>query len=187
MNETTVRPTQNTDGAATPDVDPTPSTHPRTTSGAAIPELTDVEKLQKLADEHLAGWQRAKADYLNLKRQSEKEKEELAKFANAALIIELLPIYDNLKRALSHVPDADKDTDWVKGIFHIIQQFKQLFGSLGIEEIKTVGEPFDHELHHAISKEKREGAKPGTVIEEMKTGFTMHGKLVEPAQVRVAE
>lgn len=154
---------------------------------ADMPELNETERLQKLSDDHLVGWQRAKADYLNLKRQSEKEKEELAKFANAALIIELLPIYDNLKRALSHVPDVDKDKEWVKGIFLTIKHFKQLFESLGIEEIRTVGEPFDHELHHAIGKEKREGAKPGTVVEEMKTGFTMHGKLVEPAQVRVAE
>ncbi len=187
MTNDAVRPTQHADGAAIPGMNPVAPADPGVTSGAAIPELTDVEKLQKLADEHLAGWQRAKADYLNLKRQSEKEKEELAKFANAALIIELLPIYDNMKRALSHVPDGDDGKDWVKGIFHTIKQFKQLFESLGIEEIKTVGKPFDHELHHAIGKEKRDGVRSGTVIEEMKTGFTMHGKLVEAAQVRVAE
>lgn len=157
-------------------------------SQSPAPDITDdVARLQKLADEHLAGWQRAKADYLNLKRQSEKEKAELAQFANAALIIELLPIYDNLKRAMTHVPEDQQKLEWVVGISHIVTQFKQLFESLGIAEIKTVGEPFNHELHHAVSKEKREGVAPDTVIEELKTGFTMHGKLIEPAQVRVAE
>lgn len=149
--------------------------------------LTELEILQKQAAEHLAGWQRAKADYLNLKRQTEKEKEELAKFANAALVVELLPIYDNLKRAWTHVPEGDKDKDWVKGIGHIVQQFRTLFESLGIEEIRTVGEPFDHEKHHAVGKEKREGMHAGMVIEEVHTGFTMHGKLIQPARVRVSE
>lgn len=177
--------TQQHDQEIKPDAQENRDQHDR--SREQPPELTDVERLKKLADDHLAGWQRAKADYLNLKRQSEKEKEELAKFANAALIIETLPIYDNLKRAMAHVPADEQKKDWVQGITHIVTQFKQLFASLGIEEIKTVGEAFNHDVHHAVGKEKREGIKPGTVIDEVHTGFTMHGKLIKAAQVRVSE
>ncbi len=177
--------TQHTDGPAIPETKPV-TIDPARTAGAAVP-ATELEIAQKQAAEHLAGWQRAKADYLNLKRQTEKDKEELAKFANAALVIELLPIYDNLKRALKHVPEGEREKEWVKGVGHIMQQFTQLFSSLGIEEIKTTGEPFNHELHHAVGKEKREGTAPGTVIDEVHTGFTMHGRLVKAAQVRVAE
>lgn len=153
---------------------------------AAQPVL-DADALKRKADEYLAGWQRAKADYLNLKKQTEKEKEEFARFANAALIIELFPIYGNLKRALGHVPADQQEAEWVKGIGHIAQQFKQLFQQLGIEEIKTIGQRFNHDLHHAVTKEKRQGAEPGMILDELKTGFTMHGKVIEPAQVRVAE
>lgn len=163
------------------------------TAGAVIPSPTagaaevELETLKKQAAEYLAGWQRAKADYLNLKKQSEKDKEELAQFANAALIIELLPIYDNLKRAVLHIPTEQREIEWVKGISHILQQFKQLFASLGLEEIKTVGQPFNHELHHAVGKEKRNGIAANMVLEEVKSGFTMHGRMITPAHVRVAE
>lgn len=148
---------------------------------------SELELAQKQAADYLAGWQRAKADYLNLKKQTEREKSEIAKFANAALLVELFPIYSNLKRALEHVPAEQQETDWVKGVGHIVQQFKQLFQTFGIDEIKTAGERFNHDLHHAIAKEKRPGAEPGTILAELKTGFTMHGKVIEPAQVRVAE
>lgn len=180
-----MKPTPRTDGPAAADAEPAVLDANRT-ADAVIP-ATELELAKQQAAEHLAGWQRAKADYLNLKRQTEKDKEELAKFANAALVIELLPIYDNLKRALTHVPEGEREKDWVKGVGHIMQQFRQLFSSLGIEEIKTVGAPFNHELHHAVGKEKREGTVPGTVIDEAHTGFTMHGRLVKAAQVRVAE
>lgn len=149
--------------------------------------LSELELAKKQAADYLAGWQRAKADYLNLRKQSEREKQELAQFANAALVMELFPIYDNMKRALSHVPADQRRIEWVKGIEHIHRQFQDLFKALGIEEIKTLGGPFNHDLHHAIAREKREGVKPGTVIDEVKSGFTMHGKVIEPAQVRVAE
>lgn len=146
-----------------------------------------IEILKKQAAEYLAGWQRAKADYLNLKKQTEKEKEEVVKFAHAAFVLELLPIYDNLKRALAHVPPEERDKEWVKGVGHILQQFRQLFQTFGIEEIKTLGTTFDPNLHHAFAKEKRQGVAHGMILEEVKTGFTMNGRVITPAQVRVAE
>ncbi|MBI4426679.1 MAG: nucleotide exchange factor GrpE [Candidatus Kerfeldbacteria bacterium] len=172
-----------------------PATQRQSSTGLAPQEQTrtisaadpKIAALQKQAAEYLAGWQRAKADYLNFKKQAEKDQAELAKFANAALLIELLPIYDNLKRAVQHIPSEQQDVEWVKGISHILQQFKQLFASLGLEEIKTVGQPFNHELHHAVGKEKRNDVSPNTVVEEVKSGFLMHGRMVTPAQVRVAE
>lgn len=152
----------------------------------APPSPQDVELIKKQAAQYLAGWQRAKADYLNLKKQTDREREEIVSFAHVSLIVQLLPIYDSLKRGLTHVPH-EKDTDWVKGFRHILNQFQQLFHSLGIEEIKTLGEKFNHDLHHALAREKRVGATPDTIVEEVKTGFTMHGKVIEPAHVRVAE
>ncbi|MBI4089848.1 MAG: nucleotide exchange factor GrpE [Candidatus Kerfeldbacteria bacterium] len=178
-----IQPSDNTAGAAIPSTASEPLDSSRTAGAAQV----ELELLKKQAADYLAGWQRAKADYLNLKKQAEKENAELAKFANAALIIELLPIYDNLKRAIQHIPAEQRQVEWVKGINHILQQFKQLFASLGLEEIKTVGQPFNHELHHAVGKVKRNDLAPNMVAEEVKSGFLMHGRMITPAQVRVAE
>lgn len=147
----------------------------------------DLERLQQQANEYLKGWQRAKADYLNLKKQSEREKEELTRFASATLILELLPIYDHFKRAMNHVPTDARQFDWVKGISHIQSQFQTLFQALGIEEVPTVGRQFDPALHEAVAKEKREGTAPNTVLEELSTGFRLEGKLLAPAKVKVSE
>lgn len=147
----------------------------------------ELDQLRKKSAEYLALAQRATADYQNLKKQAEKEKEDVLKFASAAVVLELLPVYDNLKRAVEHIPAAQRELEWGQGVGHIVAQFKQFFQKFGIEEIPTVGQPFDPSLHHAIGKEKVEGTAPETVIAEVGTGFMMQGKVIEPAKVRVAE
>lgn len=149
-------------------------------------QLEEMESLKKQAADYLAGWQRAKADYLNLKRDSEKEKNQLLQVASAALVLEILPIYDHLKLAIKHIPREQQDTEWTKGIKHIASEFQQFVEKLGFQEIKTVGEAFNPDMHHAVSKERREGMKPGIVIEELSTGFMVQGKPIEPAKVRVS-
>lgn len=150
-------------------------------------QADEISQLQKLADEHLDGWKRAKADYLNLKKQTEKDKEDLASFARAAAVLQFLPIYDNMKRAASHIPDDQKSLDWVKGIEHIQKQFEDTLKSMGIAPITSIGQPFDPNLHHAVHKVKQDGAASGTIIEETKSGFMLGDRVLEPAQVIVAE
>lgn len=152
------------------------------------PEAPSVElaRLKQQAEEYLQGWQRAKADYLNLKKQTEKERAEIVQFANAALILELLPIYDHFKRAVQHIPDDAKQQDWVKGILHIQTQFKTLFTALGLEEIQAEGAAFDPNLHEAVAKERRDGALANRVLEEVSTGFQYRGKVLVPAKVKVS-
>lgn len=159
----------------------------QTSAPTAAVDDNEIGKLQKMVDEHLEGWKRAKADYLNLKRQSEKEKEEIAQFAQAAAVMQFLPIYDNLKRAESHIPADQHNLDWVKGIKHIQKQFEDTMKQMGIEPIATVGQPFDPNLHHAVSKVKQEDAAPGIIIEELKSGFKVKDRVLEPANVIVAE
>lgn len=150
--------------------------------------LSELELTKKKMDEYLDGWKRAKADYINLKRENEKKQVEIIQFANAALILELLPIYDNLKLALNHLPDDRKDMkEWVKGMEQIKKQFAALLKNLSIEEIKTVGEKFDPELHEAVGREKVEGTESETIIEEIKGGYKLYEKVLEPAKVKVAE
>ena len=153
-----------------------------------IDELkSELELAKKKAEEHLNGWKRAKADYLNLKKETENRQMELIQFANAALIAQLLPIFDHFKLALQHVPVEQKKADWVVGFFHIKKQFEDFLKQLGIEEIKTVGEKFNPEFHEAVVHDKKEGFEPDMIFEEVKSGYTLHGKVIMPAKVKVAK
>lgn len=160
----------------------TPGAHPPQPNQAE----SELQKLRHQADEYLKGWQRAKADYSNFKKQAEREKEEMIQFANAALLLQLLPIYDHFKRALEHVPDNARQTEWAKGVGHIRSQFQNFFKTLGIEEIPTVNQLFDPVRHEAITRERRPGVTPDTVVEELATGFTFRGKVLIPAKVKVS-
>ena len=146
----------------------------------------ELEILTKKATEYLDGWRRAKADYLNLKKESEGLQRQTIEYANAALVAELLPIYNHLKLAIEHKPPDLQDNSWVKGVEHIQSQFKDFFASLGIEEIKTVGEKFNPELHEAIETAVKEGVAPDMVYEQVSAGYTLHGKVITPALVKVS-
>jgi len=151
-------------------------------------ELTELELTKKKMEEYLDGWKRAKADYINFKKESEKRQSEIVQFANATLILELLPIYDNFKLAWQHIPEDKKENgDWLKGIEQIKKQFGDMLKKLGIEEIKTVGEKFNPELHESVAKEKVEGIKADIITEEIKSGYKLYDRVLEHAKVKVAE
>jgi molecular chaperone GrpE len=167
---------------------PHPHSHSHSAPAAPKPKPhVELEQLTKQRDEYLDGWKRAKADYLNLKKEAEKEKKELIEFANAALLVQLLPLYDHFKRALAAIPEGERAKDWEKGVEAIFREFQLMLKALGVEEIPTVGQKFDPEKHHAVGKEKRAGAAPDTVLTETQTGFTLKGRVLGPAQVIVSE
>lgn len=152
-------------------------------------EKTDhnsVEFWKIKAEEYLNGWKRAKADYLNLKKDTQKEKEELIKFSNAALVIEILPIYDHLKIAFNHLPKDLEGNEWIKGVAGIKKQVQDFLESIGIKEIKTINEKFNPEYHEALAHESKEGFKTDYIFEEVKPGYMMGDKVLYPAKVKVA-
>ncbi|XOU94574.1 MAG: nucleotide exchange factor GrpE [Candidatus Kerfeldbacteria bacterium] len=151
-------------------------------------KLTELEKTKEKMEEYLNGWKRAKADYSNQKKEFERKEQEIIQFANATLILEIMPIYDNFKLAWKHIPEEHKNEDeWLKGIEHIKKQFADMLKRLGLEEIPTVGEKFDPELHEAVGTEKVEGKKSGEIVEEIKSGYKLYNKVLEPAKVKTAE
>ena len=152
-----------------------------------IPDDQVVANLEAKAQEHFANWQRAVADYQNLKKQNEKDRQDVVQFAVSNTVLAFTPIYDNLKRAVKHIPADQLELDWVKGVTHIIKQFEESLKIFNIALIPTVGQPFDHTKHHAVSKVKQEGVATDTILDEVKSGFMMNDKVIEPAQVVVAE
>ena len=140
---------------------------------------TELESAKKQAEEYLNGWKRAKADYLNREREIEKEKVQWIKFANLELILNLLPILDSFEQSIKNLPVDLKDNEWTKGVLKIKEQFESFLKNQGVEKIKTIGEKFNPEFHEAAEKR----GEINEIIEEVQTGYTMHGQVIRPAKV----
>jgi molecular chaperone GrpE len=148
-------------------------------------EVEDYAKLQKQAEEYLDGWKRAKADYLNLKKQTEREREELIGMAAGALVLDLLPVKTNLDRAWKHLPDDLAGHDWVKGLTQVRAQFDAVLTTLGITVIDPTKQPFDPNQHEAIERAPDPSIPEGHVSATLEPGYAIQGKVIIPAKVRV--
>jgi molecular chaperone GrpE len=134
------------------------------------------------AENNLANWQRAQADFINYKRRTEQEKEDIIQFANATLILDLLPSLDDLERALGSVPDELTSISWVDGIQLIWQKLQSILETQGLSEIKAVGEPFDPHLHEAV---RQDSGEDGIVIADVQKGYRLRDKIIRPSKVVV--
>ncbi|MDO8669247.1 MAG: nucleotide exchange factor GrpE [Candidatus Buchananbacteria bacterium] len=147
----------------------------------------ELEEAKIQIAENLAGWQRAQADYANFKKETESRQKDVIEFANAAFMAEVLPIYNHFKLALGHIPKEQMKLDWVVGLAHIKKQFQDFLRKYKIEEIKTIGEKFDHNFHEAVAYEEKEGYESDIVFAEVQPGYTLGDKILVPAQVKVAK
>lgn len=132
-------------------------------------------------------YKRALADYQNLLKQTAREKEEFARYANENLLHDILPIYDNLKISLNHAGE-DTMSGLIEGIKHVVRQFADALKNIGVEEVKTVGERFDHYTMEAIDKEATDDEKKdGLVSREMMSGYKLRDRVIRAAKVVVYE
>jgi len=152
-------------------------------------EIEDIETLKQAlseekarAEANLAGWQRAQADFINYKRRSEQDKEEVSQFANAILVLNLLPILDDWERALASIPDDLADLSWVDGVRLIERKLRSVLEAQGLSPIEAVGEPFDPNLHEAAMQGKGE---EGIVVGELQKGYKFRDRVIRPAKVVV--
>jgi molecular chaperone GrpE len=141
-----------------------------------------LKECQQQRDEYLAGWQRSRADFLNYKKEEEKRMNELLKYANQGLILKMLSVLDNFEKASQAIPQDKKDKH-LEGLLQIKTQMKNLFKSLGLEEIKSLGEKFDPNLHESV--EGIEGEKSGIIVEEIQKGYKLNGRVIRPAKVKI--
>lgn len=136
------------------------------------------------AEKYLANWQRAEADFANYRKRSEQERDETNKFANAALILNLLPIVDDLERALSSVPSSLARLSWVNGVELIYHKLRATLEMQGLSEIKATGETFDPRLHEAVM---HGDGDEGKVIQVVQKGYQLHQRVLRPAMVIVGK
>ncbi|MGB5159911.1 MAG: nucleotide exchange factor GrpE [Thermoanaerobaculia bacterium] len=144
---------------------------------------SEVSKLQAEVADLRDRSARILADFDNFRKRSEKERDEDRRFANADVFRQLLPVIDNLERALSA---EGSEQDLKVGVDLILRQIKDLLASSGVERVAAMGSLFDPQFHEAVSREEDPSVKDPTVIHELQSGFTMHGRLLRPAVVMVA-
>lgn len=138
-------------------------------------EETLKTQQERVVNEFEEKYLRALADYQNLERRIEREKDLLVKIASSVLVIKLLPVLDNLERAQVHLKDA--------GLEHVIRQFKDALATEGVSEVETNGD-FDPTLHEAITH----GDGPeGKILEVLEKGYKLGDRILRPAKVKIGK
>jgi len=135
--------------------------------------INEAEELKAKCKEYLNGWKRERADFLNYKKDEMERIGQLVKYANEEIILKLIPVLDNLCLAAKHIED--------EGVTQIKKQLEDFLQKEGIEPIKTIGEKFDPNIMEAVEGDG------DTVSEEVQRGYTLHGKLIRVAKVKVAK
>jgi molecular chaperone GrpE len=169
----------------------------------------EFDEMEHKIKELTEALQRERADSLNLRRRTEEEKSKLGDFYKANVVRKLLPALDNLERALKHQPsiegkrtadseertdkakqlerytlDAERFSEYVKGVQGVVKQFEKAMADLGVEKIKSEGEKFDPKYHEAVGMEEGEGDTE-VVAEELQAGYTLGDEIVRHAFVKV--
>lgn len=146
---------------------------------------TELTKYRALAEENLRGWQRARADYQNLVKQTAQEKEAWITSVNDQLILEILPVLDNFHHALKHLTAEQAEQDWVKGILFIKTQLENVLSAQGVQPIKSLHQKFDPHYHEAVERVNGPKEAKDKIVEEMQKGYCRKGRVIRAARVKV--
>ncbi|MGG0823270.1 nucleotide exchange factor GrpE [Paenibacillus turicensis] len=147
---------------------------------------SELSKLQAELEEQQQRVLRTQADFDNFRRRTQKEKEDLAKYASSLLITELLPVIDNFERALSTGTDNPEVSSYAKGVEMIFRQLEGVLKAEGLEEMNSVGQPFNPEFHQAIMQVESDEYEEGIVVEEVQKGYKLKDRVLRPAMVKVS-
>jgi len=137
-----------------------------------------LERCKNSCEEYLNGWKRERADFLNYKKEEMERIGSLVKYANEDLILKLLPVLDNFCLAEKHIPDNE---EFKNGFEQIKKQIEDFLQKEGIEAIEVMGKPFDPNTMEAVEGEGE------TVSEEVQRGYTLHGKVIRVAKVKISK
>jgi molecular chaperone GrpE len=159
--------------------------HGKKEAGAELEAARD--KAQQEAKENYDRFLRVSADFDNYKKRVAKEKADLTRYGNEELIKALLPVIDNLERALEHAVAAGEQGSILEGVEMTLQQFLQILKRFGVSPIAATGERFDPTRHEAVMEQATAAQDPGHVVAEVEKGYLLNDRLVRPAKVIVAK
>ena len=150
-------------------------------------ELEELKKKAEERDEFHDKWVKVHADYENTRKRLEKEKFEHMKFANEDIISKLFPIMDNFDMAFAAMDKAEDKEAVLEGIKLVQKEFHKVLEEYGVKKIETVGKEFDPNMHEAVMAVDTEEFPDEQIVEEVRTGYLLNGRLLRPAQVKVAK
>jgi molecular chaperone GrpE len=161
---------------------------------AAVDSLPEAELLRQQlrvkeeeAKNNYERFIRQTAEVENFKKRALRDKEDAIRYANETLVKELLPIIDNLERAISHARGSGNGASLVEGVEMILKGLFDALGKYGVSQISAMGQPFDPQLHEAMAQVETDTGEPNTVLEEHQKGYLLKDRLLRPALVTVAK
>src|SRR5919109_3047932 len=158
---------------------------------AEEPELAklreQLDAKEKEARENYDRFLRQAAELDNFKKRTAREKDEAIRFASEALIRDILPIIDNLERAVAHASGGGNGKPLVEGVEMVLKGLFDVLSKHGVMQISSVGQPFDPHKHEAMAQVESDHHEPNTVIEEHHKGYVLRDRLLRPALVTVSK
>lgn len=157
--------------------------------------LDPIEKLKQeissANEEARKNWDlylRERADLENARKRHQREREEAIRFANDRLLKEMIPVLDNLERAVDHADQGNDDNQGLlEGVNMTINQFRKALEDFGVKGINAIGAAFDPNLHQAMGQVESGEHAPNTVVSEFQKGYLLHDRLLRPSLVMVAK
>lgn len=148
-------------------------------------ENSKIDELEKELEEYKTSLARLQADFMNYKKRTEKEKQNIINYGIENFICELLPIIDNFQRALES--ETEEENEFYKGVKMIEKQLIEILKKHGVNEINSLDESFDPNCHNAIVLEEVEGVDEGIVTGVLQKGYRLNDKVIRPSMVKVSK
>jgi molecular chaperone GrpE len=158
----------------------------RETAGA-VGATVDADEVQRQRDEYYDRLLRKTAEFENYRKRVDRDRQSMAESATADLVRDLLPLVDDLERALKTEPSADSAEAYRRGVELIHRQLLEILRKRGVRPIDALGANFDPHFHEAVAYEAAEGRREGEVIEEFAKGYMLGDRLIRPSMVKVAK
>ena len=157
-----------------------------------MPDELTLVRAQLVAQEALAQEKddlllRERAELENFKRRMQREKSESLRFASEPLLRDILPVIDNLERAIAHAKESQGSQALVEGVELVLRALLDTIGRHGVRRVKAKGETFDPNLHEAVVQVENTELAPNTVLDEHQPGYQLHDRLLRPAMVSVSK
>jgi molecular chaperone GrpE len=149
-------------------------------NGGEVPPVSEIQALKEERDGLYDRLLRKQAEFDNYRKRIERERSEFVQFASAELMKELLNVLDSFDRALQNTGGD------IGGFELIYKQLQDTMGRFGLKTIETKGQKFDPNIHQAVATQPSDEVEENTVVEEVRRGYTLHGRLLRPAMVTVS-
>ncbi|WP_214741262.1 MULTISPECIES: nucleotide exchange factor GrpE [unclassified Exiguobacterium] len=175
------------DSAQTEENESTESNEDEVLNAEIVEESSEGTDLQKEIEALKASELRIRADFDNFRRRTNEENAKRVKFASQSVIEKLIPLIDNFERALQVNATSEDAKQIQSGVDMIHRQLLDVLNAEQVEAIEAVGQPFDPNFHQAVMQEPSDEFESGIVTMELQKGYTMHGRVIRPSMVKVAE